>query len=314
MPIKDEHGDVVQILESSTDITERKEIEIARDQAMQELEALKTRLEDENLQLKEELLLNKDFEEIVGRSNAILYVLERVKQVAETDATVLIQGETGVGKELVAGAIHRASQRADKPFIRVNCSALTPSLIESELFGHETGAFTGAQRRRKGRFEMADGGTLLLDEISEIPLELQAKLLRVLQEGPVRAGRRQRTQTVDVRIIATTNRILQDEVENGSFRADLFYRLKVYPITVPPLRKHREDIELLGVALYEAEINTRVGKDIDQIPPIGHANPDRNGLSRQRQGAEKSAGTCRHHLGKRHPAAARNQPSRHHSW
>jgi PAS domain S-box-containing protein len=183
MPIKDEHGDVVQILESSTDITERKEIEIARDQAMQELEALKTRLEDENLQLKEELLLNKDFEEVIGRSNAILYVLERVKQVAETSATVLIQGETGVGKELIAGAIHRASQRADKPYIQVNCAALAPSLIESELFGHETGAFTGAKHMRRGRFEMADGGTLLLDEISELPLELQAKLLRVLQEG-----------------------------------------------------------------------------------------------------------------------------------
>jgi formate hydrogenlyase transcriptional activator len=144
---------------------------------------LKNQLEEENLQLKEELLLNKDFEEIVGQSNAILYVLERVKQVANTDATVLIQGETGVGKELIAGAIHRASQRAAKPYIQVNCAALAPSLIESELFGHETGAFTGANRRRKGRFEMADGGTLLLDEISEIPLELQAKLLRVLQEG-----------------------------------------------------------------------------------------------------------------------------------
>ena len=183
MPIKDEHGNVVQVLESSTDITPRKELEAARDQAMRELEALKTRLEDENLQLKEELLLNKDFEEIVGQSNAILYVLERVKQVAETDATVLIQGETGVGKELIAGAIHRASQRAAKPYIQVNCAALAPSLIESELFGHETGAFTGANRRRRGRFEMADGGTLLLDEISELPLELQAKLLRVLQEG-----------------------------------------------------------------------------------------------------------------------------------
>ncbi len=174
MPIKDKQGSVVQILESSTDITQRKELETARDKAMQELKALKNQLEEENLQLKEDLLLNKDFEEIVGQSNAILYVLERVKQVAETDATVLIQGETGVGKELIAGAIHRASQRAAKPFIRVNCATLTPSLIESELFGHEAGAFTGADRRRKGRFEMADGGTLLLDEISELPLELQA--------------------------------------------------------------------------------------------------------------------------------------------
>lgn len=265
MPIKDEHGSVVQVLESSTDITQRKELETARDRAMQELEKLKNQLEEENLQLREELLLNKDFEEIVGQSNAILYVLERVKQVAETDATVLIQGETGVGKELIAGAIHRASRRSNKPFIRVNCAALAPSLIESELFGHEAGAFTGAQRIRKGRFEMADGGTLLLDEISELPLELQAKLLRVLQEGQFERVGGSATHTVDVRVIATTNRILKEEVENGSFRADLFYRLKVYPITVPPLRKHRDDIEMLVWHFLE-EINTRVGKNIHKIP------------------------------------------------
>jgi len=266
MPIKDEQGNVVQILESSTDITQRKELETARDQAMQELEALKNQLEEENLQLKEDLLLNKDFEEIIGQSNAILYVLERVKQVAETDATVLIQGETGVGKELIAGAIHRAGPRAGKPFIRLNCAALAPSLIESELFGHEAGAFTGAQRMRKGRFEMADGGTLLLDEVSEIPLELQAKLLRVLQEGQFERVGGSATHSVDVRVIATTNRILQDEVEKGSFRADLFYRLKVYPITVPPLGKRREDIESLVWHFLE-ELNARVGKRIHQIPP-----------------------------------------------
>ena len=265
MPIKDEDGKVIQILESSTDITNRKALETARDKAMQELEALKSQLEDENLQLKEELLLNKDFEEIVGQSNAILYVLERVRQVAETDATVLIQGETGVGKELIAGAIHRSSQRAAKPFIRINCAALTPSLFESELFGHEAGAFTGANRMRKGRFEIADGGTLLLDEISEIPLEMQAKLLRVLQEGQFERVGGNATQTVDVRVIATTNRILQDEVENGTFRADLFYRLKVYPITVPPLRKHRDDIEPL-VRHFLEEISTRIGKNIQKIP------------------------------------------------
>jgi transcriptional regulator with GAF, ATPase, and Fis domain len=232
---------------------------------MQELEAMKSHLEDENLQLKEALLLNKDFEEIVGKSNAILYVLERVKQVAETDATVLIQGETGVGKELIAGAIHRASQRAARPYIQVNCASLAPNLIESELFGHEAGAFTGAKRMRKGRFEMADGGTLLLDEISELPLELQAKLLRVLQEGQFDRVGGNSTHRVDVRVIATTNRVLQDEVEKGSFRADLFYRLKVYPITVPPLRKHREDIELLVWHFLE-EINSRVGRNIEKIP------------------------------------------------
>jgi PAS domain S-box-containing protein len=265
MPIKDEHGNVVQVLESSTDITARKELEAARDRAMQELEALKTQLEEENLQLREELLLNEGFEEIVGHSNAILYVLERIKQVANTNATVLIQGETGVGKELVAGAIHRASGRGDQPFIRLNCAALNPTLIESDLFGHEAGAFTGAGRRRKGRFEMADGGTLLLDEISEIPVDLQGKLLRVLQEGRFERVGGSETISVDVRVIAATNRNLQDEVENGTFRADLYYRLNVYPITVPPLRKRREDIEVLMWHFLE-EINARVGKNIQQVP------------------------------------------------
>ena len=265
IPIKDEHGSVVQVLESSTDITQRKEIETARDRAMQELKALKNQLEEENLQLREELLLNKDFEEIVGHSNAILYILERVKQVAETDSTVLIQGETGVGKELVAGAIHRASCRGDQPFVRLNCAALNPTLIESDLFGHEAGAFTGAGRRRKGRFEMADGGTLLLDEISEIPVDLQGKLLRVLQEGRFERVGGSETISVDVRVIAATNRNLQAEVENGTFRADLYYRLNVYPITVPPLRKRREDIELLVWHFLE-EINSRVGKNIEKIP------------------------------------------------
>ncbi len=171
-----------------------------------------------------------------------------------------------MGKELIAGAIHRASQRATKPFIRINCAALVPSLIENELFGHEAGALTGANRMRKGRFEMADGGTLLLDEISELPLELQAKLLRVLQEGQFERVGGNSTYNVDVRVIATTNRILQDEVEKETFRADLFYRLKVYPITVPPLRRHREDIELLVWHFLE-EINTQVGKNIHKIPP-----------------------------------------------
>ena len=265
MPIKNEQGDAVQVLESVTDITRRKELEAARDKAMKELEALKNQLEEENLQLLEELQVNKGFEDIVGQSNAILYVLERIKQVAETDATVLIQGETGVGKELVAGAIHRSSSRCDRPFIRLNCAALNPTLIESELFGHEAGAFTGADRRRKGRFEMADGGTLLLDEISEIPVDLQGKLLRVLQEGQFERVGGSDTITVDVRLVATTNRNLQEEVEKGSFRADLYYRLNVYPITVPPLSKRREDIEML-VWHFLKEINARVGKNLHQVP------------------------------------------------
>lgn len=263
--LRDHKGAIYGTLSIGEDVTDRKELEVARDQAMQELQTLKNQLEAENLQLKEELLLNRDFEEIVGHSNAILYVLERVKQVAQTDATVLIQGETGVGKELIAGAIHRASSRSAKPYVRVNCAALTPNLIESELFGHEAGAYTGADRRRIGRFEMADAGTLLLDEISEIPMELQAKLLRVLQEGQFERVGGSHTQTVDVRMIATTNRILQDEVEKGNFRADLFYRLKVYPITVPPLRKRRDDIEMLVWHFLE-KINARMGKTIHKIP------------------------------------------------
>jgi PAS domain S-box-containing protein len=266
MPIKDTEGNVVQVLESSTDITEKKQTENARDRALEELKAIKNQLEEENLQLREELLLNADFEEIIGRSNAILYVLERVRQVAETDAGVLLQGETGVGKELIARAIHSNSLRSGKPFIKVNCAALPHNLVESELFGHEAGAFTGADRRRKGRFELAHGGTLLLDEISEMPLAAQTKLLRVLQENQFERVGGSETITVDVRIIATTNRQLKNDITDGRFRADLFYRLNVYPITVPPLRNRREDIPLL-VNYFVPQIASRVGKNVDQIAP-----------------------------------------------
>lgn len=264
MPIKDQTGAVINILESSTDITERKETEAARDRALEELQALKSQLEDENLILREELLHNKGFEDIIGQTNAMLYLMERIRHVAPTDATVLIQGETGVGKELVAGAVHRLSQRAGKSFLKVNCAALTPTLVESELFGHEAGAFTGAVKMRMGRFELAHGGTLLLDEIGELSEEVQAKLLRVLQEGQFERVGGSTTRRVDVRIIATTNRDLHQEVARGHFRADLYYRLRVYPITVPPLRKRKEDIPLL-VWHFLKEINVRVGKNIDSI-------------------------------------------------
>ncbi|MEJ2282864.1 MAG: sigma 54-interacting transcriptional regulator, partial [Desulfobacterales bacterium] len=186
--------------------------------------------------------------------------------MAETDATVLIQGETGVGKELVARAIHQSSRRADRPFVRVNCAALPVNLVESELFGHEKGAFTGADRLRKGRFELADSGTLLLDEISELPPETQAKLLRVLQEGQFERVGGSYTLSVDVRIIATTNRTLKDEIIEGRFRSDLYYRLNVYPITVPPLRSRPEDIPLL-VQYFVAQIAGEMVKKIDQVPP-----------------------------------------------
>jgi transcriptional regulator with GAF, ATPase, and Fis domain len=186
--------------------------------------------------------------------------------VAATDAGVLLQGETGVGKELFARAIHNNSPRAGQPFIKVNCAAMPQGLVESELFGHEPGAFTGADQRRRGRFELADGGTLLLDEVSEMPLETQAKLLRVLQEGQFERIGGSRTITVDVRVIATSNRQLKQEIAEGRFRTDLFYRLNVYPITVPPLRNRREDIPLL-VNYFVPQIAARVGKSINQISP-----------------------------------------------
>jgi chemotaxis protein methyltransferase CheR len=185
--------------------------------------------------------------------------------VAETDATVLIQGETGVGKELIARAIHQSSRRSGKTFVKLNCAALPTNLVESELFGHEKGAFTGADRIRKGRFELADGGSLLLDEISELPLEIQAKLLRVLQEGQFERVGGSHTLSVDVRIIATTNRKLKDEIVEGRFRSDLYYRLNVYPITVPPLRNRLEDIPLL-VQYFVTQITSDIGKKIDQVP------------------------------------------------
>ena len=266
LPIQDETGRAVQVLEATTDITDRKKTEEARDRYLEELEALKARLEDENIYLKEEIESRHGFKEIIGRSNAILYVLEKVRQVAQTDATVLIQGETGVGKELVSRAIHGTSRRSHKSFIKVNCATLPANLVESELFGHEAGAFTGADRLRKGRFELADGGTIFLDEICELPLDLQSKLLRVLQEGQFERVGGSNPLKVDVRVIAATNLILSEEVAEGRFRPDLFYRLNVYPITVPPLRTRREDIPLL-VNHFVPQIAARIGKNVDQIPP-----------------------------------------------
>jgi PAS domain S-box-containing protein len=265
-PIKDQKGNVVSVLESNTDITERKRVELAKDQAMKEVEGLKNRLVEENIYLKLEMRAARSTSKIIGKSNAIEYVMIRVEEVAKTDASVLVEGETGTGKELVSQAIHENSRRHDKSFIKVNCAALPANLIESELFGHEKGAFTGADKPRIGRFEMADGGTLFLDEISELHLDLQPKLLRILEDGSFERVGGSKTMKVDVRVIAATNRDLRQEVKQGRFRPDLFYRLNVYPISVPSLKKRREDIPLL-VDHFVPQLASRIGKHIDQISP-----------------------------------------------
>jgi len=192
-------------------------------------------------------------------------LLVKVEQVASTDTTVLILGETGTGKELVARALHHASLRKNRPLVKVNCAALPAHLIESELFGHEKGAFTGAHTRRIGRFELADGATIFLDEIGELPLELQSKLLRVIQEGEFERLGDSRMRTVDVRVIAATNRNLKEEIRTARFRQDLFYRLNVYPLTVPPLRERPDDIPLL-VESFAQKFSKKLGKQIDKIP------------------------------------------------
>ena len=230
-PLKDEQGRIIRWYATATDIDERK--------------AAEQRLQNENVALREEVDRASMFEEIVGASDALSTVLARVAKVAPTDSTVLITGETGTGKELIARAIHKRSRRAQRAFVSVNCAALAPSLISSELFGHEKGAFTGATQRRIGRFELANGGTLFLDEVGELPMDTQIALLRVLQERELeRVGGKERIK-IDVRIVAATNRDLNAAQTDGTFRADLFYRLNVFPVHVPPLRERREDIAML---------------------------------------------------------------------
>lgn len=228
------------------DVSERKETEQKLHQALEELERLKQRLELENAYLQEEIREEYNYQEIVGRSDVLRKTIQKIEMVAPTDAAVLITGESGTGKELIARAIHQSSARCDRPLIRVNCAAVPRELFESEFFGHVKGAFTGAVRDRAGRFELADGGTLFLDEVGEIPLELQSKLLRVLQEGQCERVGSEHTITVDVRIIAATNRDLSEEVSEGRFREDLFFRLNVFPINSAPLRERPEDIPLLA--------------------------------------------------------------------
>ncbi len=230
----------------------------------EEIDSLKARLEKENVYLREELRTEHNFEEIVGNSPALLKALHAVDQVAPTDSTVLIYGETGTGKELVARAIHSRSARNGRALVNVNCSAISAGLVESELFGHMKGAFTGALERRIGRFELAHGGTIFLDEIGELSLETQVKLLRVLQEHEFEPVGSSRSLRVDVRVIAATNRNLQEAVQAGRFRSDLFYRLNVFPIELPPLRERRSDIPQL-VAFCISRFSKRLGKKIDGV-------------------------------------------------
>ncbi len=229
-------------------------------EAEKQIEALTAQTE----YLRKELDAVEGFGDIIGRSPALMRVLNDVKQVAETDATVLIHGETGTGKELIAHAIHTASRRADKPFVKVNCAAIPANLIESEFFGHEKGAFTGATSKREGRFTLADGGTIFLDEIGELPFELQSKLLRVLQEGQFEPVGSSRSQSVDVRVIAATNRDLRHESVQGRFREDLYYRLSVFPISVPALRDRIEDIPLLARSFCE-RFSKRNGRTVQPL-------------------------------------------------
>jgi len=232
--------------------------------ALAEIQAMKDQLETENIYFRHENKMQHLFENIIGQSDGLKYVLYRAEQVAPANTTVLILGETGTGKELIAAAIHNMSPRKDRPLITVNCAALPGNLIESELFGREKGAFTGADSRQVGRFEVANGSTLCLDEIGELPLELQAKLLRVIQHNEFERLGSSHTIKVDVRIVATTNRDLEDEIRKGRFRQDLYYRLNVFPITVPPLRLRKEDIPPMVQAFVE-RYSRKLGKHITSI-------------------------------------------------
>ncbi len=233
--------------------------------SLSEISRLKERAEAENIVLREEVRDAQGFDEIVGRSPALMHVLHLVEQVAPTGSSVLLTGETGTGKELLARAIHRRSARGERPFVAVNCAALPGTLIESELFGYERGAFTGALQRRLGRFEVASGGTIFLDEISDIPADIQGRLLRVLQEGTFERLGSSHTIRTDVRVIAATNRDLEVAVAEGRWRADLYYRLKVFPIEVPPLRERREDVPLL-VWYFVTRKRMVLGRAVTRIP------------------------------------------------
>jgi DNA-binding NtrC family response regulator len=248
------------------EVGERKRAEESLQSSYTEIKQLKDRLQAENVYLQQEVDREYNFGEIIGQSKALAQVFLRVEQVAPMNATVLLTGETGTGKGVIARAIHSSSARKERSLITVNCASLPANLIESELFGREKGAFTGSNARQIGRFELADGGTIFLDEIGEMPLELQSKLLRVIQDGEFERLGSPRTIKTDVRIIAASNRNLEEEARTGKFREDLFYRLNVFPITVPPLRQRKEDIPLL-VNHFVAKFNQKMGKKIESVSP-----------------------------------------------
>ncbi|MGO9340538.1 MAG: sigma-54 interaction domain-containing protein, partial [Terracidiphilus sp.] len=264
VPQWDDQGNVVMWYGASIEIDDRKRAEEALKKAFDEIQTLKDQLYNENLALKEEIDQTSMFEEIVGASDAIKQVLALLCKVAPTDSTVLITGETGTGKELAARAIHKRSRRERNAFVAVNCAAIPLSLIASELFGHEKGAFTGATQRRLGRFELAEGGSIFLDEVGDLPAETQIALLRVLQERELERVGGAQPVAIDVRVIAATNRDLEAAVEAGSFRSDLFYRLNVFPIRMPSLRERVEDIPLL-VAYLVQRYASKMGKKISGI-------------------------------------------------
>ena len=248
------------------DITQRKRQENTLRQALSEVEKLKEKLQAENTYLQNQIRSEGQFQDIVGQSAPLIHLLEQVKQVATTNSTVLILGESGTGKEAIARAIHDSSARAPRPLIKINCGAISPNLIESELFGHEKGSFTGALKQRTGYFELADGGTIFLDEVGELPLEAQVKLLRVLQEKEVSRVGSEETIPVDVRVIAATNKNLSSMVDEGLFRTDLYYRLNVFPLQIPPLRERKEDIPLLAKHFLQDQART-LGKELEGIAP-----------------------------------------------
>jgi len=257
-------SDDLEFVGAVIDVTERKRAEADLRNALDEIRKLQDRLYKENIALREEIDKASMFEEIVGESSSLQTVLANIAKVAPTDSTVLITGETGTGKELIARAIHKRSKRSSRAFVSVNCAAVPTSLIASELFGHEKGAFTGALQRRLGRFEFAEGGTLFLDEVGELPMETQLALLRVLQEREFERVGGTQTIRADVRVIAATNRDLQSAIESGAFRRDLFYRLNVIPIQIPPLRERKEDIPLL-IEYFIDRYARKAGKNIRTI-------------------------------------------------